>query len=204
MFTLVLVPILLGGSMAVLTVALQRFARPRSGARPRLIVCLGVLLLGYLAAIPMWWLAQSDLADDDDFGARIVCYLTIWVVALPAVFLFCDRRPGRTLLRWGAFGLVVLAVGLLDGFVIDEYVLVTARPFLVCDMSPTLRMHYSIQPCPKCGEEFVVTLFPKRGSDGVVRHNDNFLRLGVCSRCLYAVERAEHIGEFYGKDHYTG
>lgn len=200
MYSLFLIAVLFAASVAVLAAVLQRLARGHAPSRPPRYAGVWAVVGSYLVAAASWWLAQPQLSDDDDIGGVITVFLTVWLCGLSAVLYLGDRRLGRALGRWLAYGLAVAAVAALEAFVVDEFVLVTARPLLVADMSPTLRYRHSVRPCPACGGEFVVTVFPQRGADGAVRTDEG---PGVCANCLHSERRVPHLGPVRSLDHYV-
>jgi hypothetical protein len=202
MYSLVLAVLLVAMNVALLSVALRRIAGWRTGTRPRLSLCVLAVAVGHLAAVPVWWLALPSLATDDDIGGPTVFFLTVWLVAGPALFFLLNRAPGRTAVRWLAFGAPVAVAGLFFAHVVERFVLETTRAAMV-DTLPVIRNLYSVQTCPECGGEFVVRLYPLYQSDGTIRHDERFRKHGVCQNCYHTANVAEHRGAFYGPDHFV-
>jgi|GEM_PF-5200530 len=200
MYSLCIALVLISVSIAFLTFAFRRIGAWGTGIRPRRWPIVLVLLGCYVIAIPIWWLAQPSFATDDSLGGTILFWVVVWGFTLPAFFLLGNRTIWGTAKRWLVFGVPVAIVGLVFAHVVEEFVLQTERP--MGPDHPTIRGQHSVQACPNCGGEFVVTLHPVHGSDGTVRHDARFRKRGVCAHCFHTEDASEHRGEFYGVDHY--
>jgi hypothetical protein len=201
MYSLLIALVLFGVDLAALTFAFRRIAGWGAIRRPGLWPSLLAVVACHLPAVAAWLLVPPYLADDDDIGPPITFFVCVWLFALPAFFLLGNRALWGTAKRWIAFGLPVAAAGLAFFFVVEEFVLQTERVH-VSTMMPTIRGRHSVQPCPECGGEFAVTLFPARGRGGDLVHDDRFRKHGVCANCFHSEDVSEQRGEFYGVDHY--